>query len=131
MGWTVELLRNGALAPGDDDRSDGTYGSARCRPTSCTAPPTSSLPRARRGRRTAKLGLASPFTNEPQPIRDLVVPSGCDLLDLNLPIDPNGVVYASIQARPGRRRDADDAMYEPQVDAAVHLLRRSACSRAR
>ena len=46
------------------------------------------------GAATASLGEAvSPFTNGPQEISAIVVPSGANLVDLNLPIDPNGVVY--------------------------------------
>ena len=47
------------------------------------------------------LGLAaSPFTNGLQRISDIVVPSGSNLQDLNLPIDPNGVIYDSIARTP-------------------------------
>jgi uncharacterized repeat protein (TIGR01451 family) len=39
---------------------------------------------------------ASAFTNELQRITDIVVMSGSNLQNLNLPIDPNGVVYDAI-----------------------------------
>ena len=50
---------------------------------------------------SAALGMAdSPFTNDMQEIRDLVVPGGANLQDLNLPIDPNGVVYDALGRAP-------------------------------
>ena len=53
------------------------------------------------GANTAMLGRAvSPFTNGLQRISDIVVPSGGNLQGLNLPIDPNGVVYNSIARTP-------------------------------
>jgi uncharacterized repeat protein (TIGR01451 family) len=46
---------------------------------------------------TAALGrAASDFTNYMQRITDIVVQPGANLQNLNLPIDPNGVVYNSI-----------------------------------
>ena len=46
------------------------------------------------GANPAKLGRASSlFTNDLQRIADIVVQMGDNLLDLNLPIAPNGVVY--------------------------------------
>ncbi len=49
------------------------------------------------GTRTALLGRAdSEFTDDLQRITDIVVLSGSNLQNLNLPIDPNGVVYDSI-----------------------------------
>jgi uncharacterized repeat protein (TIGR01451 family) len=53
------------------------------------------------GANTARLGrAASPFTNGLQQISDIVVPPGIDLQGLNLPIDPNGVVYNSVARVP-------------------------------
>jgi flagellar motor protein MotB len=53
------------------------------------------------GAQSARLGLASSaFTNGLQEISDLVVPPGAVLQGLDLPIDPNGVVYRSIQRTP-------------------------------
>jgi uncharacterized repeat protein (TIGR01451 family) len=47
------------------------------------------------------LGLAaSPFTNGPQQISDIVVPPDATVQGLNLPIDPNGVVYNSMARSP-------------------------------
>ncbi len=53
------------------------------------------------GANTAKLGLAdSPFTNDLQRISDIVIRSGDNLQNLNLPIDPNGVVYNTMTRTP-------------------------------
>ena len=50
---------------------------------------------------TAALGrAASDFTNYLQRITDIVVQPGANLQNLNLPIDPNGVVYNSITRTP-------------------------------
>ena len=43
---------------------------------------------------------ASTFTNGLQQITDIVVPPDANLLNLNLPIDPNGVVYNSMARIP-------------------------------
>ena len=49
------------------------------------------------GTNTAKLGRAvSAFTNGLQYISDIIVYAGTNVQDLNLPIDPDGVVYNSI-----------------------------------
>ena len=53
------------------------------------------------GPNTALLGLAdSSFSNDLQRVYDIVVSSGGNLQNLNLPIDPNGVVYNSILRTP-------------------------------
>ena len=53
------------------------------------------------GNRTASLGRAdSDFTDGPQRIDAIDVQSGSNLRDLNLPIQPNGVVYDSVARRP-------------------------------
>ena len=48
------------------------------------------------------LGQASSesFTNGLQRIDDIVVQPGNNLINLDLPIDPNGVVYDSVSRRP-------------------------------
>ena len=43
---------------------------------------------------------ASPFTNGMQRITNVVVRSGANLQGLNLPIDPNGVIYNSVARTP-------------------------------
>jgi len=65
------------------------------------------------GSNTAKLGRAvSAFTNGLQYISDIIVYAGTNLQDLNLPIDPDGVVYNSI-------------VRVPVVGAMVTMLRAS------
>jgi len=51
------------------------------------------------------LGRAhSQFTNGLQRISDIVVMSGSNLLNLDLPIEPNGVVYDSLSRTTLRAR---------------------------
>ena len=50
--------------------------------------------------RRARPGRVDWFTNGLQTISDIVVTSGSNLLGLDLPIDPNGVVYDSIRRTP-------------------------------
>jgi len=101
-GWSVELLRSGAsvhsvltdvaglwsmvgLAPND---SNGEAYALRFRGPGAAA-------------QSAALGLAdSVFSNGLQEITDVIVASGANLQDLNLPIDPNGVVYDSLGRAP-------------------------------
>ncbi|MEJ2130312.1 MAG: SdrD B-like domain-containing protein [Gammaproteobacteria bacterium] len=53
------------------------------------------------GASTASLGRAdSDFTNGLQRIDDIVVQPGSNVSDLNLPIDPNGVVYDAVLRSP-------------------------------
>ena len=53
------------------------------------------------GANTASLGRAdSAFTNGPQRITGIVVASGANLQDLDLPIDPNGAVYSALGRAP-------------------------------
>jgi uncharacterized repeat protein (TIGR01451 family)/fimbrial isopeptide formation D2 family protein len=101
-GWTVDLYR-------DDQRlhtvltdADGAYRIAGLDPNDISGDSYElrfSAPGAGAG--TATLGRAdSPFTNGPQRISDIVVAVGSSLPGLNLPIDPNGVVYDAIQRTP-------------------------------
>ena len=102
-GWTAELYRNLVLwdtvltdAAGDyrftsvdPNDTNGVQYEVRFRAPG--ASPTT----------TALLGLAaSPFTNNLQRISAIVVPPGISVNGLNLPIDPNGVVYNSMSRTP-------------------------------
>ena len=80
--------------------------------------------RARTPRSSAR--AASPFTNALQRITDIVVPSGSNLQDLNLPIDPNGVVYNSISRTPVAGATLDAAARGQRRAAAGELLLRPA-----
>jgi len=102
QGWTAELYRDDQLAQTALTDTNGVYSIGGIAPNYAT-PVRYELrfvaPGA--GPNTATLGLAdSPFTNEPQRIADIVIQAGNNLLNLNLPIDPNGVVYNTITRTP-------------------------------
>ena len=97
-GWTVELLLNDSVAHVARTAADGVYRLSGVEPNYQTTD-TYEL-RFRRlgaGPTTATLGRAdSDFTNGLQRITDIEVLSGSNLQNLNLPIDPNGVVYDAL-----------------------------------
>jgi uncharacterized repeat protein (TIGR01451 family) len=101
-GWTVQLYRDGNLAHTTQTDTDGRYRMTGLPPNYLTDEPYSlvfTAPGA--GPATAALGVAdSDFTNYLQRIDNIVVTMGSDLQDLNLPIDPNGVVYDSLARSP-------------------------------
>jgi uncharacterized repeat protein (TIGR01451 family) len=101
-GWDVELYLNGSVAHTARTAADGVYRMSGVEPNYATTD-TYEL-RFRRpgaGATTALLGRAdSAFTNDLQRIADIVVMSGSNLLNLNLPIDPNGIVYDAISRAP-------------------------------
>ena len=96
--WTVELYRNGELVHTTLTDASGAYRISGVTPNYATADTYElrfSAPGA--GPNTAKLGRAhSLFTNDLQRIADIVVRMGDNLLNLNMPISPNGVVYNTI-----------------------------------
>jgi len=103
-GWAVEVYLNGQRVHTAFTNASGIYRISGLVPNYLT-PDTEQYelrfvaPGA--GTRTAPLGLAdSDFTNYPQRIGNIVIASGDNLLNLNLPIDPNGVVYNSIARAP-------------------------------
>jgi len=102
QGWTVTLYRNGAPIQSALTDAAGSYRIGGLEPNDVNGDVYELrfvAPGA--GPNTAALGRAeSPFTNVLQTISDLVVPSGSNLQDLNLPIDPNGVVYDSLGRNP-------------------------------
>ncbi len=101
-GWTVALYRNDMLLGSVTTDAGGVYRFSGLAPTVTaadqyelrfTAPGATAT--------TAKLGLAdSVFTNGPQQISGIAAASGASLQGLNLPIDPNGVVFDSITRAP-------------------------------
>jgi len=101
-GWIVNLYRNGQPVQSVLTGASGTYRMSGLEPNDVTGDRYElrfSAPDA--GANTAALGRGdSPFTNGPQTITDIVVPSGSNLQDLNLPIQPNGVAYGAIQRVP-------------------------------
>jgi uncharacterized repeat protein (TIGR01451 family) len=101
-GWTVELYRNGTLTQSTLTAANGVYQISGIVPNYQTADRYELrflAPGA--GPNTAKLGRAqSAFTNDLQRISDIVVQPGSNLQNLNLPIEPNGVVYNTISRAP-------------------------------
>ena len=102
VGWSVELYRNSQLWNSMLTDANGVYRFIVVEPNEGTGVQYELRSRAPgAGANTALLGnAASPFTNGLQRISDIVVPSGANLQDLNLPIHPNGVVYNSIARIP-------------------------------
>jgi uncharacterized repeat protein (TIGR01451 family)/fimbrial isopeptide formation D2 family protein len=101
-GWAVELRRNGTPFVTVFTRDDGTWRMVGLAPNDISGDQYEIRFRAPgAGSNTALLGLAdSPFTNALQRISDIVAPGGGNLQNLNLPIDPNGVVYDSVLRTP-------------------------------
>jgi uncharacterized repeat protein (TIGR01451 family) len=101
-GWTAQLYRNDQPVQSVLTDVNGVYQISGIVPNYQT-PDRYELrflaPGA--GANTAKLGRAqSAFTNDLQRISDIIVPSGSNLQNLNLPIEPNGVVYNTISRGP-------------------------------
>ena len=102
-GWTVELYRNDTLAYSATTDATGVY-----RISGVTANyQTHGQVRAaiHRARRRRPNGEARPRAtrrsrNDLQRIYDIVVQPGSNLQNLNLPIEPNGVVYNSMSRAP-------------------------------
>jgi uncharacterized repeat protein (TIGR01451 family)/fimbrial isopeptide formation D2 family protein len=101
-GWTVALYRNNVQLGSVTTDSGGLYRFSGLAPSVTTAdqyelrfsaPGTTTT--------TAKLGLTdSAFTDGMQQISSIAAVSGSNLQNLNLPIDPNGVVFDSILRSP-------------------------------
>ena len=100
--WTVELYRNGVLIATTSTASDGSYRFSGLAPNDTTSDQYEIRFSAfGAGPNTAMLGQAdSPFTNGLQRISGIIATSGSNLQNLNLPIDPNGVVYDSVGRTP-------------------------------
>lgn len=101
-GWSVQVYANGSLLGSVLTDANGLFTVSGLAPNSGTANQYEIRFRAPgAGATTALLGLAdSVFTNNPQRISAIVVASGSNLQNLNLPIDPDGVVYNSILRGP-------------------------------
>ncbi|HEX6572324.1 MAG TPA: SdrD B-like domain-containing protein, partial [Steroidobacteraceae bacterium] len=102
VGWTVDLYRDDQVVASVQVDASGVYRISGLQPNDVTGTRYEVRFRAPgAGARTASLGrAASPFTNGPQRISAIVVGSGANLQGLNLPIDPNGVVYNSVARTP-------------------------------
>ena len=101
-GWTVELYFNDSLAHVARTARDGVYRMSGVEPNYATTDLYElRFRRPGAGATTAMLGRAhSDFTNDLQRITDIVVLSGSNLQNLNLPIDPNGIVYDASSRAP-------------------------------
>jgi uncharacterized repeat protein (TIGR01451 family) len=101
-GWIVDLYRNGQLVQSVVTDAGGAYSMGGLEPNDVNGNQYELRFRAPdAGANTASLGRAdSPFSNGLQEITDIVVPSGSNLQNLNLPIQPNGVTYGAIQRAP-------------------------------
>ncbi len=100
--WTVELLLDDQLVRSTQTDVDGYYLLANVTPN-YTAGGTYSLRFSAPGAMatTALLGETdSDFTDGQQRIDDIDVQEGSNLLGLNMPVDPNGVVYDSVTRTP-------------------------------
>jgi len=97
QGWAVGLYHSGVLLQSIVTDVNGVYHFTGIAPTNGTDRYELRFTAPGAGPNTAKLGKAdSAFTNNLQQITDIVLPSGSNLQNLNLPIAPNGVVYDSI-----------------------------------
>ncbi len=102
VAWTVELLRDDQPIRSMLTDVDGNYIFSTVTPNYLTGEIYSlrfSAPGAIST--TALLGQTdSDFTDELQRIDDIVVTPGSNLLALNMPVDPNGVIYDSMARSP-------------------------------
>jgi large repetitive protein len=101
-GWSVEVYRNGVLLGSTLTDANGAYSFGGLASNDYLAIEYELRFRAPgAGPNTARLGYAhSPFTDGLQVISDIAVPSGSNLQALNLPIEPNGVVYNAVSRTP-------------------------------
>jgi uncharacterized repeat protein (TIGR01451 family) len=101
QGWTVGLYHSGVLLQSVVTDGNGVYHFTGIAPTNGTDRYELRFTAPGAGPNTAKLGKAdSAFTNNLQQITDIVLPSGSNLQNLNLPIGPNGVVFNSMTRAP-------------------------------
>jgi uncharacterized repeat protein (TIGR01451 family) len=101
-GWIVELYRNDTLTFSGRTAADGLYRLSGVPPNYNTTDKYElRFRRPGAGPSSAMLGRAhSDYTNGLQRIGDIVVMSGSNLQNLDLPINPNGVVYDSMSRAP-------------------------------
>lgn len=102
QGWSVALYRNGSLATTVTSDAGGAYQLSGLLPNAGT-PDTYEIrfTALGGGPTSATLGNAdSIFTDGPHRISDIMASAGDNLQNLNLPIQPNGTVYDSVQRIP-------------------------------
>ena len=101
--WTVELHRNDQLVHTTLTAADGTYRFSGLTPNYASGDTLAVVFRGPgSGPNSALLGRAytADFTAGLQRISDLLVSPGNNLQNLDLPIDPNGVVYDTVSRAP-------------------------------
>ena len=102
QGWTVELLLDGQPVRSMLTDVDGNYLFANVVPNYVAGQFYAlrfSAPGA--GFTTAMMGMTdSDFTDAQQRINEIDVQEGSNLLALNMPVDPNGVIYDSVARTP-------------------------------
>jgi uncharacterized repeat protein (TIGR01451 family) len=101
-GWVVDLYRNGQPLQSFVTDAGGTYRIGGVAPNNLSGDQYELRFRGPDAvANSAALGRSeSAFTNSLQRISDIVVAPGSNLQGLDLPIDPNGVVYDSIRRVP-------------------------------
>jgi uncharacterized repeat protein (TIGR01451 family)/fimbrial isopeptide formation D2 family protein len=101
-GWSVQLYRNSTLYASTQTDSNGQFQFNGVAPNDTSGDNYElrfAAPGA--GANTASMGLTnSPFTDGQQQITNIVVSSGSNTPNLNLPIQPNGVVYDAVLRTP-------------------------------
>ncbi|MDP6981018.1 MAG: OmpA family protein [Myxococcota bacterium] len=103
-GWFIDLYRNSLLVQTVTADAAGAFTMAGLAPNDSNGDVYSlSFRAADATSNSASIGNASSaFTDGPQQITDLMVPGGSNLLGLDLPIQPNGVVYSAVERTPIR-----------------------------
>ena len=101
-GWTVELQRGLVPIQTTTTDSNGEYTLTGIAPNTTNGDIYTLEFRAPdAGTNTARLGVSqSPYTNGLQSITNIPVAPGSNLLGLNLPIDPSGIVYDALDRLP-------------------------------
>ncbi|MBT8443113.1 MAG: DUF11 domain-containing protein, partial [Gammaproteobacteria bacterium] len=101
-GWTVTLLIDDRAVRSVTTRPDGVFVMAAVLPNYLSGEQYSlRFDAPGSGARTALLGRTdSEFTDGLQRIDDIIVNPNSTFAELNLPIDPNGVIYDSLTRRP-------------------------------
>jgi len=116
-GWTVELLLDDQPVRSMVTDIDGYYLFTNVVPNYATGQMYSlRFSAAGAVSTTALLGETdSDFTDGQQQINDIEVTEGSNLLALNMPVDPNGVIYDSIARTPVAGACFDDPNHQGQV----------------
>ena len=107
-GWIVDVYRNNVKLGSATTDSNGLYTLSGLAPTVSTSDqyelrfsaPGASSTTAKLGKADSTQAASPPFTDGLQDISGISAPSGSNVQNLNLPVDPDGVVYDSIRRTP-------------------------------